>query len=56
MSRTKKGQKSPGYEYWSKRPNSMSNPGKVSKNITHRKERAESKKAVHKAKKEVETE
>jgi hypothetical protein len=53
MSRSKKGKKSPGYEYWSKRPNSMSSPGKISKNITHRKERADAKKVVHKAKKNV---
>lgn len=51
MSRTKKGSKSPGYEYWSKRPNSISPPGKVSKQITKAKERAAAKTIERKAKK-----
>lgn len=54
MSRSKKGKKAPGYEYWSKRPNSISPPGKTSKNITHRKERAATKRIEHKAKKDLE--
>lgn len=44
MSRTKKGSKRPGHEYWSKRPNSMSVPGRESKTRTHRLERIEDKK------------
>ena len=54
MSKTKKGKKSPGHEYWSKRPNSMSAPGKLSKKITHSKERAAAKKIEHRAKKDKE--
>jgi hypothetical protein len=52
MSRTKKGAKGPGYEYWSKRPNSMSAPGKISKKRTHRLERIESKKITKEEKDE----
>lgn len=48
MSRTKKGKKSPGYEYWSRRPNSMSSPGRVSKTVTKKKERAVAKQALYK--------
>jgi hypothetical protein len=43
MSRTKKGSKPAGYEYWSRRPPSNqhgSPPGKVGKQITHERERA----------------
>jgi hypothetical protein len=43
MSKTKKGKKPPGYEYWSKRPNSVSSPGRKNKKITHRIERAQAK-------------
>lgn len=42
MSRTKKGSKGGGYEYWSRRPNkghSQWHPGKKAKKITHRAER-----------------
>lgn len=51
MSRTKKKQKPPGYEFWSKRP--MSNkhgadPGKITKKRTHRLERIEGKKEIKK--------
>ncbi len=48
MSRTKKGSKGPGYEYWSKRPLSGSSPGKETKKKTHRIERARSKKLTRK--------
>jgi hypothetical protein len=51
MSKTKKGSKSPGYEHWGKRPNSMSPPGKVSKQITKSKERMQSKQELSKIKK-----
>lgn len=44
MSRTRKGTKPPGYEYWSKRPFSISGPGAFAKRRTHRGERAEGKK------------
>lgn len=46
MSRSKKGSKGPGHEYWSKRPGSMAVPGEFSKNRTHRLERLEAKKAA----------
>ena len=41
MSRTKKGAKSPGYEYWSKRPLNGHSPGSIAKRITHKLERAQ---------------
>lgn len=43
MSRTSKGSKGPGYEYWSRRSEHRV-PGKVSKLLTVRKERREGKK------------
>jgi hypothetical protein len=48
MSRSKKGGKGPGHEYWSKRPFSGVNPGKENKKITHRIERARSKQKLKK--------
>ena len=47
MSRTKKGKKSGGYEYWTARPGNMGGapPGKDSKRKTHRAERRINKKA-----------
>ncbi len=57
MSRTKKGKKGPGHEYWSKRPlssNHGASPGRITKDITHGKERAQAKREVHKAKNEKE--
>jgi hypothetical protein len=46
MSRTKKGKKGPGHEYWSKRPGTKKaqDPGKYAKKINHRLERIEGKK------------
>jgi hypothetical protein len=44
MSRTKKGKKGPGHEYWGKRALSVCPPGKVSKDITNGKERASARK------------
>jgi hypothetical protein len=52
MSRTKKGKRSPGYEYWGKRPNSGCTPGKEDKKITHQIERAQAKQKLHKEKKD----
>lgn len=40
MSRSQKGKKSPGHEYWGKRALSVCPPGKISKKITSGKERA----------------
>ncbi len=55
MSRTKKGSKSCGYDYWSKRcfGNMCMGYGKVAKEITHKKERELNKKMAFKAFKEV---
>jgi DMSO/TMAO reductase YedYZ molybdopterin-dependent catalytic subunit len=50
MSRTKKGAKGPGYEYWSRRPaKSCTDPGKENKTITHRLERAAAKRELKRA-------
>lgn len=57
MSRTVKGKKGVGYEYWSKRPvsrNCGANPGRESKKRTHRLERLEGKKEIRKQLKENE--
>lgn len=45
MSRTKKGGKAPGYEYWSRRPFNRCGqyPGPASKKRTHKTERANNK-------------
>lgn len=43
MSRSNKGSKPPGYEFWSKRPKSFKN----SKDLTHRAERKEGKEEVN---------
>ncbi|QDP67478.1 MAG: hypothetical protein Tp138OMZ00d2C19078221_50 [Prokaryotic dsDNA virus sp.] len=43
MSRTIKGSKGAGYEYWSRRPNSCSIPGRFNKRLTHRIERQQGK-------------
>lgn len=43
MSRSKRGGKSPGYEYWSKRPCSTMGHGKDVKQMTKEKERMASK-------------
>lgn len=40
MSRTKKGGKGPGYEYWKSRLHPQGEtPGRLTKRLTHRKER-----------------
>lgn len=45
MSRTRKGSKGPGFEYWSRRPTKFhyADPGKETKRNTHRLERQEGK-------------
>ena len=43
MSRTKKGSKAPGYEYWSRRPMAGSSPCKAVKRIAHKIERQRNK-------------
>lgn len=51
MSRTyRKGEKGPGYEYWSKRPGTKKaqDPGKYAKKVNHRLERIENKKVIRK--------
>lgn len=47
MSRTRKGSKGPGYEYWSRRPLCGEAPGKKTKRKTHRIERMEAKRVKH---------
>jgi hypothetical protein len=50
MSRTRKGGKAPGYEYWSPRPGSNSGAvGKEAKQFTHRAERNANKREVERA-------
>lgn len=44
MSRTRKGSKHPGYEFWSKRPGDGYGP--IGKLITHRRERMQKKELV----------
>lgn len=51
MSRTKKGKKGPGYEYWSRRPGTRKggmDPGKYSKKLNARLERIEGKEEIEK--------
>ncbi len=51
MSRTKKGEKGPGYDYWTKRPYSYSGYGPDVKKMTKKKERAVAKQKLDKIKK-----
>lgn len=46
MSRTKKGSKPVGYDYWSRRPTPDMSPGRDAKKMTHRRERIQSKEEV----------
>lgn len=49
MSRTNKGSKGPGYDYWGKRPiKAGTSPGKGVKPLTHRLERRRADRAVKK--------
>lgn len=43
MSRTKRGSKAPGYEFWSRRPANQGATGRYAKQRTHRAERAQGK-------------
>ena len=57
MSRTKKGKKPPGFDYWTKRPGNIggiNGHGPSAKKITKRRERALDKILEHKAKNEQE--
>ena len=54
MSRTRRGSKGPGYEYWGRRPCSGWNPSKETKVIAHQIERAREKELIHEAIKELE--
>jgi hypothetical protein len=57
MSRTKKGKKALGYDYWGKRPLSGScGYGPEVKKLTHKIERAQAKQKLKKAKKEEDNE
>lgn len=46
MSRTNKGSKSVGYDYWSKRPCSKLGYGPIIKDMTHRRERMSNKEII----------
>lgn len=48
MSRSRKSQKGPGYEYWGKRPGNKGGgiPGKETKKRTHKAERSQAKKEI----------
>lgn len=52
MSRTKRGSKPPGYEYWSRRPGNKHGgvAGKIGKVITKKRERAAEKSEIYKSK------
>lgn len=52
MSRTKKGGKAVGFEYWSRRPYSCYCPGSKIKKLTHKVERQDGKKIIRKEQKE----
>jgi hypothetical protein len=54
LSRTKKGKKSPGWDYWGKRPLGFGDSGTKGKRIGLKKERALAKQKLIKIKKEKE--
>lgn len=55
MARTKRGQKGPGWELWSRRPGiKYGPPGRYAKKVTLRAERRISKNEIHKELKEKE--
>jgi hypothetical protein len=57
VSKTKKGKKSPGFDYWGKRALSGNcGFGPEVKKLTHKKERAQAKQDLHKKKKEKDEE
>jgi hypothetical protein len=47
MSRTIRGSKGAGYDFWSRRPHSGNGHGRVVKDMTHRTERAIAKRDTH---------
>lgn len=49
MSDTNRGEKGPGYDYWSRRhpANGIMPTGKFAKHITHKRERREAKKEIN---------
>lgn len=55
MSRTVKGKKGPGYEYWSRRPNCNGAVGKEAKQIIHSIERQNNKKETRNEIRELST-
>lgn len=46
MSRTVRGERPPGYDYWSRRPGSSNGHGRVVKKVTASKEKTASKRLV----------
>jgi hypothetical protein len=53
MSRTKKGKKPPGWDYWGKRPLGFGSSGTKGKRTGIKRERAQAKQALEKAKKDI---
>lgn len=49
MSRSIKGSKGPGHEYWGRRSNDYRSPGRFSKTQTHRQERRDGRKLTRSA-------
>jgi len=57
VSRTNKGEKGPGYEYWSRRhPDYFLDPGKYSKRLTKRYERREATEDIRRSLEDEDTE
>jgi len=50
MSRTRKGGKPPGFEFWSRRPSGGFSSGRVAKDVTKAKERMRQKDLIRKEK------
>ena len=55
MSRSSKGSKGPGFDYWTPRPGNESGgrPGRVAKTHTHRVERQQARRLVNKELREI---
>lgn len=54
MSRSKKGNRPIGYDYWTRRLGNPQPPGRVAKDITNGKERAAKRQTISKIRKELE--
>jgi len=54
MSKTRKGGKEPGYEFWSRRDSEANGCGKNTKKITKRKERARQRRMINRIQRDPE--